>query len=64
MQSQSKREQREARAKAARDLLDKLNAERVAAGVCRHCGGPVPCWSPYGDIEVGVRQHPSTRRAW
>ena len=38
-----------------RDMLARLDRERVAAGVCRHCGGPVPCWSPYGDVRVGVR---------
>jgi len=43
----------------ARMLAD-LAAARKAAGVCRHCGGPVPCWSPYGDVRVGVR-HPRTR---
>ena len=36
-------------------MLDELYRERLAAGVCRHCGGPVPCWSPEGDIAVGVK---------
>lgn len=39
----------------AGELLDRIAAERLAAGVCRHCGGPVPCWSPFGDRAVGVR---------
>lgn len=39
-----------------RRMLDKLNREREQAGVCRHCGGPVPCWSPFGDVKVGVRR--------
>jgi len=45
-----------------RALVAKLNAERVARGVCRHCGGPVPCWSPYGDVAVG-RRHARGKRA-
>ena len=35
--------------------LRELEAERVERGVCRHCGGGVPCWSLYGDARVGVR---------
>jgi len=38
-----------------RAMLRQLNADRVAAGVCRHCGGRVPCWSEYGDREPGKR---------
>lgn len=34
--------------------LQRLNDTRVAAGVCRHCGGRVPCWSPSGDWAVGL----------
>lgn len=33
-----------------------LAAKRVASGACRHCGGPVPCPSPFGDASVGVRR--------
>lgn len=33
-----------------------IDARRVRLGVCRHCGGPVPCWSRMGDAAVG-RQH-------
>lgn len=45
-------------AKKARPMsLREINAKRKVAGVCRHCGGTVPCWSPYGDVRVGVR-HP------
>jgi hypothetical protein len=40
-----------ARALAAE--LTRLHAERVARGVCRHCGGVVPCWSDFGDVAVG-----------
>lgn len=43
-----------------------LDADRVERGVCRHCGGDVPCWSPYGDVLVGVkwnaRERERTRR--
>lgn len=38
-----------------RDMLRNLNRERVARGVCRHCGGKIPCWSPYGDRAIGKR---------
>jgi hypothetical protein len=34
--------------------IQAIYAKRVAAGVCRHCGGPVPCWSDFGDAKVGV----------
>lgn len=37
------------------EWLAKINAQRVADKVCRHCGGRVPCWSPFGDVRVGVR---------
>jgi len=36
--------------------LQKVNQARVAAGVCRHCGGAVPCPSAFGDVRVGVRR--------
>lgn len=38
-----------------RASLAKIAEDRVARGRCRHCGGPVPCWSPYGDSAAGVR---------
>ncbi|HST17768.1 MAG TPA: hypothetical protein VLK36_08880 [Gaiellaceae bacterium] len=41
-------------------MVDELYRMRLAAGVCRHCGGPVPCWSPEGDVRVGVT-HGATR---
>jgi hypothetical protein len=44
-------------------ILRELDAQRVAAGVCRHCGGPVPCWSEHGDQRVGVRHSEITHRA-
>lgn len=49
-----KREKR-ARSERNREALRDLDAKRVAAGTCRHCGGPVPCWSPSGDAAPGVR---------
>ncbi len=42
-------------------MLEELYRERLAAGVCRHCGGPVPCWSPDGDVAIGVK-HGDHRR--
>jgi hypothetical protein len=30
-----------------------IEAARVKAGRCRHCGGTLPCWSPYGDESPG-----------
>lgn len=38
--------------------LDRMRVER---GVCRHCGGPVPCHSEFGDQRVGVRH---STRSW
>jgi len=36
--------------------IRRINASRQARGVCRHCGGAVPCWSDmFGDVEVGTR---------
>jgi hypothetical protein len=55
---------RELQAKAAESRranatgLKEMNAKRIAAGLCRHCGGAVPCWSPFGDISVGVKHKP------
>jgi hypothetical protein len=43
--------------RAAARAVAQVVARRVAAGLCRHCGGPVPCWSPYGDRAPGVA-HP------
>jgi hypothetical protein len=54
-----------ARRRAARDpQLVRLEAERVAAGQCRHCGGRVPCFGSNGDVEVGKawRELPAARR--
>lgn len=42
------------------DPIVRLNREREAMGLCRHCGGRVPCWSEFGDVAAGV-QH--TRRS-
>ena len=33
-----------------------IDARRVEQRVCRHCGGPVPCWSSFGDRAPG-KQH-------
>ena len=41
--------------KGGRPVTD-IDRARVAAGVCRHCGGAVPCPSPFGDVRVGVRR--------
>lgn len=35
--------------------MRKIDADRIAAGVCRHCGGSIPCWSNFGDHAIGVR---------
>jgi hypothetical protein len=35
--------------------LDAIDQQRVSAGTCRHCGGPIPCWSEFGDRAVGKR---------
>jgi len=35
--------------------IKELDKQRVKQGVCRHCGGPVPCWSYFGDQRVGKR---------
>jgi hypothetical protein len=45
--------QRAAREKQAAVRADE-DAARVAAGVCRHCGGAVPCRSVFGDQDIGV----------
>jgi len=42
-------------AKGGRPIA-RIDRDRVAAGVCRHCGGPVPCPSMFGDVRVGVRR--------
>jgi hypothetical protein len=38
-----------------REAVARIHAERVARGTCRHCDGPLPCWSPFGDRAVGKR---------
>lgn len=38
------------------EQVAKLDGERVAKGLCRHCGGPVPCSSWFGDSAPGVRK--------
>jgi hypothetical protein len=54
-------------AKRVSELLRQLNTEREVAGVCRHCGGSVPCFSEFGDQRVGVRHssrsHAAMKRA-
>ena len=44
-----------------RKWKEQLDAKRVAAVACRHCGGRLPCWSEYGDVAVG-RRH--SRQSW
>jgi len=34
--------------------LRQLHDERYRKGQCRHCGGAIPCASPFGDVEIGV----------
>lgn len=36
--------------------LRRIEADRAAAGRCRHCAGPVPCPSMFGDHAVGKRR--------
>jgi hypothetical protein len=45
----------EAAARAERTArgIAALNQKRMDAGHCRHCDGPVPCPSAFGDIEIG-----------
>jgi hypothetical protein len=49
-----KRKRREANEAVARHMRE-LEQTREAAGECRHCGGAVPCWSPFGDVKVGKK---------
>lgn len=48
--------ERRKREEQNRRAVEELHAERQAAGTCRHCGGPVPCWSPFGDEAPGRRR--------
>src|SRR5262245_4452623 len=34
--------------------LRQRDRERKHRRECRHCGGPLPCWSPFGDARPGV----------
>jgi len=52
---------RDDKALAAR--VHQIEADRVASKVCRHCGGPVPCWSPFGDQAVGKRHTAASLKA-
>jgi hypothetical protein len=36
--------------------ITRIERDRMLRGDCRHCGGPVPCWSQFGDVRVGVRK--------
>lgn len=48
------------------DLADKcreIDRKRVSAGLCRHCGGPIPCRSMSGDYKLGRRHTPATMSA-
>jgi hypothetical protein len=40
----------------AQTAVKQIARDRAARGVCRHCGGPVPCWSAFGDEAVGKRR--------
>lgn len=62
------RQTREERDKADRvtreniRVLAALDQDRIGAGLCRHCAGPVPCWSEFGDHAPGVRHTRETFR--
>ena len=43
-------------------IAAETKAERLAAGQCRHCGGSFPCWSPWGDVRLGVTYQEALRR--
>ena len=43
-------------ARSATASLEQLYRERLEVGVCSHCGGPVPCGSPDGDVAVDLRR--------
>ena len=49
--------------KRIREQLARIEATYMERGACRHCGGRVPCWSPSGDVAVGVRHTARTLRA-
>jgi len=50
------KEQRAAANALVAAAMRRLDRARLARGVCRHCGGAVPCWSDmFGDVEVGKR---------
>lgn len=49
------RDDRKVRTERTHAAIQKMDAERVAAGQCRHCGGKIPCWSAFGDVRPGVR---------
>jgi hypothetical protein len=42
---------------SARDAI----AARGELGHCRHCDGPVPCWSPFGDCVAGLSYNTKDR---
>lgn len=46
-----------------RAALHALEERRTAAGLCRHCGGAVPCWSEFGDHAPGQRHTRRTLKA-
>ncbi len=56
-------EQRRVRLERTHAAIRRLEDERSARGLCRHCGGPVPCWSAFGDAAVGVRHTQRTLNA-
>lgn len=37
------------------DPLAEIDRLRISKSLCRHCGGPTPCWSSFGDREPGKR---------
>jgi hypothetical protein len=39
-----------------------MDAQREGAGLCRHCGDALPCWSGFGDYAPGRRHTTRTYR--
>jgi len=47
------------------ETMAAITEARTAQGVCRHCGGAVPCWSLFGDCAPGLSHRTCERlRRW
>jgi hypothetical protein len=44
-----------------REAMRAIEAKRIALGVCRHCAGPIPCWSPAGDKSKPLPPEPEQK---